>query len=405
MLLYWIWYAQLRKLSPAMKQRLLEYFRDPEEIYHSEREAFAGVNGITEEALQALEDKNLTLARRILDACAGKGIGIIAFPDDAYPSRLRNTPDAPMVLYYRGTLPDWESIPVIGIVGTRKATFYGMTTANRFGREIAACGALIVSGCAEGIDAMAMQGAMDAGMPVVGVLAGGLDRLYPAKNKRLFAQVLDSGCLISENPPGTRHDGWRFPLRNRIISGISNGLLVVEAPEKSGALSSARHAREQGRDIFVVPANVDVPNGAGSNALLQERATPALSGWHVVREYQALYPGKIHRQAVPSGSQEAVLKVAQEVLLPENSAVSATDTGKKPIDKEEKSTYSVLNEPDPALSEAEQAVLAHISREGCLVDEIIARAQLPAGTVKSVLTKLILKRLIMNHPGGRVSRK
>ena len=359
------------------------------------------MEGMSPEILSALEDKSLTDAQQIVKDCAAKGIGIVAFGDEAYPALLRNTFDAPVVLYHKGSLPDWETQPVLGIVGTRKATPYGVNTARRYGWQIAACGALVVSGGASGIDTAALEGAMQTGSPVVAVLGCGVDVVYPRANARLFDRIAEKGCLISEYPPGIQPLGWHFPLRNRIITGISNGLLVVEAPEKSGALSSARHALEQGRDVYVVPGNVDSESCAGSNALLQERASAALSGWDAVKEYEAQYPGKVHR----CPEKYEPLQVAQEPVIPTNDGKIKGKSDKKPIDKEEKSTYSVLNKPLPALTDPEQAVLALITREGCLTDEVIARADMPAGAVKSALTKLTLKKLIASLPGGRVSLK
>ena len=405
MLLYWVWYAQLSGLSLAQKIALLEHFRDPEEIHHSEPEALERIPGMTEKQLEALQNKDLTQAQAILAECEEKGIGILVYGEESYPNRLRNTYDPPLVLYFKGVLPDWEQVPVIGIVGTRKATPYGLNTALRFGRQIAACGALVVSGGAFGIDTMAMQGALDTGRPVVGVLGCGVDVVYPKKNKQLFSLVTENGCLLSEYPPKTAPAPWRFPERNRIISGISNGLLVVEAPEKSGALITADRAMEQGRDVFAVPGNIDVPSCVGSNALLQERAIAALSGWDVVKEYEALYPGRVRRQDLSASAPEVMGKVAQKPAIPENLEKFNGNKPIKSIDKDKKSTYSVLDKPSPALSETEQAVLARIPREPVAVDELIAQAELPAGTVRSVLTKLVLKKLVVNHPGGRVSRK
>ena len=401
MLIYWIWFAQLKKLSKAQKQWLLEYFRDPEEIYHSETRCYEGISGMTQGIVQALEQKALDEARQILNQCEEKGIGILTFLDAAYPVKLRNTADAPMVLYYRGSLPDWENVPVIGIVGTRKATPYGMNTALRFGCQIAQCGALVVSGGASGIDTMAMQGAMQAGKPVVGVLGCGVDVVYPRANRQMFDSLVQNGCLISEYPPGTQAYSWNFPERNRIISGMANGLLVVEAPERSGALNTARHAMEQGRDVFAVPGNVDVAACVGSNALLQEQALAALSGWDVVRQYEALYPGKLHNCSIPLQA----TRIAQKPAIPQNLKNSWADNNKISIDKEEKSTYSVLDAAKPALSETEASVLAQVTREECCLDDIIDRTQLPAGTVKSALTRLALKGLVISHPGGRVSLK
>ena len=401
MLLYWIWFAQLNKVSALQKQVLLRHFRDPEDIYHSDSLGLTSVEGMSESTLRRLEEKDLTPARRILQECEQKGIGILTCHDRAYPNRLRNTVDAPVLLYYKGELPDWDRQPVIGIVGTRKASSYGMGTAARFGKQIATCGALVISGGASGIDTMAMKGALEAQRPVVAVLGCGVDVVYPSQNRDLFERVTEDGCLLSEYPPRTSALSWHFPDRNRIITGISNGLLVVEAPERSGALISARCALDQGREVFAVPGNVGVDSCAGSNALLQDRALPALSGWDVVKEYQQFWPDTVQkRQAEYTG--KSVLSVAQK---PRPLLSDGNRNDKKAIDKEEKSTYSVLNSDMAALSETEQAVLALITQEPVPTDEVIAQTGLSAGAVKGVLTRLAIKGLTVNLPGGRVSLK
>ena len=401
MLIYWVWFAQLTGISATQKRILLQHFHDPEEIYHFQ----GNISGATAEIMEALENKDLTEARKILASCAQKGIVILTLRDEAYPEKLRNTYDPPLVLYAKGVLPEWENVPVIGIVGTRKASSYGMQIAQQFGKQIASCGALVVSGGATGIDAKAMEGALDAGWPVVGVLGCGVDVVYPTSNRALFDRVTKTGCLISEYPPKTQASPWHFPQRNRIISGMSDGILVVEAPVKSGALITANQAVEQGRDVYAVPGNVDVDTCAGSNALLQDRAIAALCGWDVVKAYEALYPGKVSKNQLPPYVPSESLKVAQEVAFLGNSQEFDETNRKKAIDNEEKSTYSVLDSKAPALSETEQAVLALVPRQEVLVDDVIAQSDLPPGTVRSILTKLSLKRLTVNHPGGRISRK
>lgn len=386
MLLYWVWFAQLGKLNTVQKLRLLEQYPDPEELYHS-----SGSLPLPETVKEALDDKDLTAARGLIRECEGKGIGILPLCDETYPARLRNTQDPPLLLYYRGMLPNWEQQPVIGVVGTRKATPYGGEMAVRFGREIAGCGALVVSGGAKGIDAEAMRGALEAERPTVGVLGCGVDVVYPSENRKLFEKVLEKGCLISEYPPGTKGLAWHFPARNRIISGISNGLLVVEAPEKSGALITANLALEQGRDVFAIPGNIDNPNCAGSNALLQNGATPVFSGWDLVKEYAPLWPKTVAKREV--------LKVAQKpVTIPE---IAPAD--KIPIDKEEKSTYSVLENIE--LTEEETKLLSLLERSPKPLDEVIAQMDMPAALVRMRLTKLSVKGIVVMHPGGRVSRK
>lgn len=402
MLIYWVWFAQLEGISATDKLSLLQQFHDPEELYHFNTDRLSGAS---QSVLDALENKDLTNARKILGDCAQKGIGIVTLRDETYPEKLRNTYDPPLVLYVKGTMPEWGTIPVVGIVGTRKASAYGLQTAQRFGSQIASCGAVVVSGGATGIDTKAMEGALDAGFPVVGVLGCGVDVVYPVSNKALFARVVETGCLISEYPPKSPGLAWHFPQRNRIISGVSDGLLVVEAPMKSGALISSRFAMEQGRDVYVVPGNVDSDSCAGSNLLLQEGAIAALSGWDVVKEYEALYPGKVSKNRIPPYAPKEPLKVAQTPSIPGNSQDFDGTIQKKAIDNLDKSTYSVLDSAKISLTEGEQAILACVPGEPVLIDDVIARADLPAGVVRSTLTKLSLKGLTVNHPGGRISRK
>lgn len=405
MLLYWIWFAELTGLTCAQKQQLLQHFRDPEEIYHSDTDAFSKLPGMTEKMLEALENKDLTYAQGVLSSCTDKGIGILTLLDENYPAKLRNTYDPPMVLYYKGKLPDWEQTPLIGIVGTRKATPYGMRAAYRYGGQIAACGGMVVSGGAAGIDTMALEGALAAGGTVMCVFGSGVDVYYPARNKALFEEISVQGCLISEYPPKAEPLSWHFPRRNRILSGICNGILVVEAPQKSGALITARLAMEQGREVFAVPGNVDVDACAGSNALLQDYGIAALSGWDVVKEYQALFPGKIVKRDTPQTVEQKLPKVAQTPTIPQIKEKPVERIDKKSIDKEEKSSYSVVNNSAEPLNDREQAVLDKISREPIFVDQVIEAVGLPAGTVKALLTKLTVKGRVQNHPGGRVSRK
>ena len=396
MLLYWVWLAELKDMTLLQKHRLLEHFGDPEELYHSAEAEKLGV-----------KDKDLRTAEKILTTCAKKNIGILPAADVAYPTRLRNTPDAPIVLYYKGILPDWDSLPFVGIVGTRKASAYGLQVAHQMGSQIASSGGMVVSGGASGADTAAMQGALDAGCPVVGVLGCGVDVIYPRHNRRLFEAVVEDGCLISEYAPGEQGIAWRFPARNRIISGVSNGVLVVEAPEKSGALITAQRALEQGRDVFVVPGNIDMPTCRGSNKLLQEGAMPVFSGWDVLSNYEFLYPGKLQKHPhKPLYKGESVTgKVAQNPIVPEKVTEKTERTRKKSIDNRGNTTYIELENNHPALNQEEQAVLAQLTRHPQETAELIAKLDMPSGRVLSALTMLTVKGLAIKHPGGRFSIK
>ena len=398
---YWIWFAELRGISLHAKRQLLENFRDPEEIWLAEGKAFPA------DVAQALEDKDLTHARQIEADCARQFIRIVTYWDADYPERLRNIEDPPMVLYVRGHLPDWQVQPVIGVVGTRKASPYGLNTAQLLGSQIAVCGGLVVSGVATGIDAAAMEGALAVERPTIGVVAGGVDVVYPAKNRGLYQRTEENGCILSEYPPGTRPWPAHFLQRNRIISGISNGVLVVEAPEKSGALNTARHAFSQGRDMFAAPGNLGVDTCLGSNALLQEGAFAALSGWDVVRHYAPLYPDTVKKRPVPMENlrQKEPAKVAETVISVQNAGKKKETPGKNVIDNTPKSTYSVINERPANLNDQEAAVLALLSEVPQFPDGVLDAANLPSGAVQSVLTRLAIKGLVQYHPDGRISRK
>ena len=394
MLLYWLWFHLLTGLTVSQKRALLEYFHDPEQLYRATESAYRTAVQLPEEGYTALSDKELKNARALAAQCSQRRIGIVTIGDSGYPARLRQIPDAPLVLYYRGRLPNWEAYPAIGIVGTRKASGYGLQIAEKMGAQIAACGGMVVSGAADGIDSAAMKQALLQGGPVVGILGFGADVVYPASSRKLFAQLEEKGCLISEYPPGTPGYKWNFPQRNRLISGISHGVLVVEAPERSGALITARHAMEQGREVFVVPGNINSDTSAGSNNLLREGATAVFEGYDILREYASRFPGQI-RKAEPK----------EIPHIPEKVEDVPTKPAKKPIDNKEVTQYSVLNSGAGTLTEEEKTLLSHLTPKIEGVDEVIARSGMETAKALSVLTKLSLKGMVKHHPGKCISLK
>ena len=419
MLIHWIWLCTRPGLTDRSRAELLRHFRDAEEIYFAAPEILGDIPGLGRETAEALEDKQLAEAEKILDACRRERIGILTWQDAAYPGRLKNIPDPPVVLYYKGRLPDFDSSPLIGVVGTRRASAYGLTTAKRMGYQIAQCGGILVSGMAFGIDGVAMSGALTAGAPVVGVLGCGADIVYPLSNRSLFEDVEKHGCILTEFPPGTPPMKWNFPRRNRLISGLSCGVLVVEAPEKSGSLITAAQALEQGRDVFAVPGNLGVASCEGSNRLLREGAILAGSGWDILSEYQSLYPDKVrkntavsHLSAYPDEVERAaaqpekeVAKVAQKTRIPEKSRKKKEKNDKNVIDNGTNPPYSDVNKPKPSLSGDSQLIVDTLASGERLVDDVIAETGLPAAKVLSLLTILELKGIIRRLPGKRVAIK
>ena len=420
MLIHWIWLATRPSVSDRMKAGLLQHFQDPEDIYFAAEDAFEHLEELSQEARNALRDKTLKEAQIILDQCARKDIRILTYRDAAYPARLKNIADPPMVLYYKGKLPDFDGLPLIGVVGTRQASAYGLGVAKRMGYQIAQCGGTVVSGMALGIDAAAMQGALTAGGTVVGVIGCGVDIVYPLPNRALFADTERYGCILSEYPPGTPPNGRNFPKRNRIISGLSCGVLVVEAPEKSGALITARQAADQGRDVFAVPGNIDMDSFVGSNRLLRDGAILASTGWDVLCEYEAQYPGKLHRDGRPTHQagyadeveririheEKKPAKVAQKPKIPTIKRIKKEKEDKKVIDNGASSPYSdVINKPKPAMSQTEQTIVDALKEGERLVDDVIAETGLSTGKVLSALTLLEIKGVIKRLPGKRITLK
>ena len=409
MLIHWIWFATRTGMGDKMKSVLLSHFEDPEAIYFAPELEFERFEDLSPAAVESMMDKDLTGCEAVLEQCRERGIHILTFQDAAYPARLKNIPDPPMVLYYKGSLPAFDELPVIGVVGTRKASAYGLTAAKRLGYQIAACGGCVVSGMASGIDGAAMKGALTAGGTVVGILGCGADVVYPASNRWLYADTEKYGCLLSEFPPGTAPLGRNFPRRNRIISGLSCGVLVVEAPEKSGALITARLSADQGRDVFVVPANIDVETAVGSNALLRDGAIPVSSGWDILSEYRYQFPGKIRENRSPvrltvndeelSRERETPAKVAQEPKKSGEKKPKLSLLRKKVIDNSEKSAYSDFKKTHSALTADEQSIVSALEKGQRLVDDVIAELDLAPGVILAALTMLEVKGVVRRLPG------
>ncbi|MCL2402168.1 MAG: DNA-protecting protein DprA, partial [Oscillospiraceae bacterium] len=226
---YWVWLSSVSGVSAAVAGILLRRFETPEQIYYADASEFKEI-GIKPADISLLSRKNIEFANRILSKCEEKHFRIITLQDVEYPDRLRNIYDPPIVLYIRGTLPVIDEEAAVAIVGTRSSTPPGIAVSERIGYELARYGLLVVSGLARGIDSAAAKGALRGGGRVLGVLGCGLDVVYPSENEDLYDDVTKSGAIISEYPPGTPPHGGNFPVRNRILSGVSLGVAVVEAP-------------------------------------------------------------------------------------------------------------------------------------------------------------------------------
>lgn len=298
---YYIWLAEACGQGTATAEHVLsKYGENAEAVWRATEEELAELEGLPARARAALCDKSLSRAEEILAQCNALHIGVLTTADAAYPNRLRTIPSRPIVLYYFGKLPHLDDHVCIGTVGTRKITSYGERMAYSIAYDLAKGGAIVVSGMAAGIDGICHRAALDAGAHTVAVLGCGLDRVYPAHHRELMARIARGGTLISEYPPGSPPLGSHFPTRNRIISGLSLGTLVVEADLKSGAMITARCATRQGRALYALPGKVGERNSDGVLALLAQGAKLVTCGADILDEYAYLYPHRITISNIPS---------------------------------------------------------------------------------------------------------
>ncbi len=260
-------------LSPRRQMALLEAFEGPEAIFGASSDALRAVEGITAVHVGKLRDAEATVdAAAAIRALAELHVSLVTINDDHYPKLLRESDDPPPVLFVRGGLERADDLAV-AVVGTRRRTSYGEMVATKLAGDLARRGFTIVSGLALGIDGDAHRGALEAGGRTIGVMGCGIDVNYPSQHAELKDQIAASGAVITELAPGTPPTRERFPVRNRIISGMSLGVVVVEAPTTSGALITARLAAEQGREVFAVPGNVTSPLSRGCHGLIRDGAT------------------------------------------------------------------------------------------------------------------------------------
>lgn len=287
--LYWLWLAEKCGIASKQFGRIIEKYDDPFDVYRlseDEIEQLEGING----ALRAkLCEKDLESSYSILKYCKENRVDIISYGDSRYPARLKNIEDAPILLYCLGHFPDFNSALCIGIVGTRKMSEYGKQSAYKIGYELSSAGAIVVSGMALGVDGAAASGALSAGGRTVAVLGCGISVVYPKEHKKLMEEISRKGAVITEYPPTEAPHGHNFPKRNRIISGLCQGVLVVEGAAGSGALITARRAIDQGREVFALPGKIDESNSEGPNELIREGAYPALCSDDILRHYDFLY--------------------------------------------------------------------------------------------------------------------
>lgn len=352
---YWIGLKAVPGVGNVTFRRLLERFDSPQAAVSASAAELSRVKGVTPAIVAAVrEGAWQRFAEEECRRLNANGARLVLFTAADYPKSLFQIPDPPPFLYLRGEMRSREV--AIAMVGSRRGTSYGLLTTGRLAEGLARYGVAVVSGMARGVDTAAHKGALTAGGRTIGVLGCGIDRVYPPENRRLFEEVAEQGALVSEFPLGTLPLAENFPRRNRIISGLSQGVLVVEAAENSGSLITAQYALEQGRDVFAVPGNITYASCKGSNRLIKQGAKLVDCVEDILEEL----PGFERSGAETPGE----AKPAGFALTPKEAAV-----------------YELL------------------TRSPLHIDDIISQTELTAAEVSSMVLHLELKGAIVPLPG------
>ena len=389
---YWIWLSNA-ELSVRTKAALMEHYGDAETAFFAPAGEFAHIEGVSRADAAILERRDMSDTARIIEECQAQGLSVISYQDSAYPSRLRNIYAPPPVLYVKGRLPAVDDNAVIAVVGTRKATPYGLKMARTIAGEIVRCGGIVISGLTYGIDAAAAEGALNAG----GICVGVLGTAHQDDAGVLYAGVAERGAVISEYAPGSPAQRSFFRDRNRITAGLSVGAVAVEAPEKSGTRLFVAEAAAQGKEIFAVPGNADAKMSAGTIDMLKDGAKPVTCGWDVVSEFEYLFPGKLRKAPASRGETRRI-----EAESVENAPVLQKET-KKVIDKENGRRYIDLKDQLRDLSETQLKIITAVDNGGTHIDDIIETTGLGTATVLAQLTVLEIKGYIRREAGRRIA--
>jgi len=349
---------------------LIDRFGSPTSVFEASSPALesAGLRRETIEALKSGEPREK--AAREIEGLSRLSAEALILTDARYPALLRETYDPPIVIYCLGAFETACSQPVVAIVGSRRCSTYGRNVAEKISRELAERGVTIVSGLARGIDSAAHRGALDGGGLTVGVMGTGLDGVYPKENRKLATRIIEQGALVTEFPLSTPPLSQNFPFRNRVISGLSLGVMVVEGAERSGSLITARLAYEQGRDVFAVPGNITSAKSFGPNYLIKDGAKLVQTWRDVIEELPADIKSKI--LTAERGETRKQQKPVEDVVLSES----------------ERRVFKMLNTDEPV----------HI-------DQLISKAGLSSGQLMEALLKLEMLDRIRQLPGKTFVRR
>lgn len=377
---YWLWLQHCLGAGSSKPARILEVYPEIRAFYEAGRESWLLDGCFSQKEIYRMSSWTLGEAAASLEFALKTGETVITPDDGEYPELLRQIPAYPCALYVKGMIPDLDSRPPIAVVGTRRATATGRTAARSIAFGLAKKGSVVVSGGAVGIDTAAHKGALQAGGKTICVLGCGINADYLMANASLRDVIAQNGALVSEYPPDTQAMSSNFPIRNRIISGLAVGTLVVEAAFRSGSLITSNYAAEQGRDVFAVPADILNPVSEGVNRLIRDGAKPVCRAEDILEEYSGRYAEKI---ILDGGASDDMISRNDEPR-PEKPVPAVPP---KPQD---------LSEDAGAVYAALTAAPAHISALG-------EKTGLPAPRLLSALTELELNGSVQPYSGGRYS--
>lgn len=432
--LFWIWLSRRLGAGCKLYPALLDRFGTPYDIFNADDEEIAAtVPELDAKTREILCDKNLDEAYEILGYCRRNGISLLCYDDPRYPLSYRSLKDPPLLLYCRGTMPDFQRRLHLAIVGTRRMSEYGRRTAYKIAYELAHAGAVIVSGMALGVDSVAACAAVEAGGMTVAILGCGIDVAYPPEHAGFQKILEERGAVMTEYAPGVRPLGHHFPVRNRLISGLCQGTLVLDAAEGSGALITADRALDQGRDLFAMPANVGDPNAAGTNRLIREGARVVLCADDILSQYTKLYrptfryttSASLGRKSDYNGEVLARMGVYSRTVdgyerVPAQALEGTVPSEQKPVKPRRKAPAKVRPEKSPAqdrvetippkadhsveqlasLDERERRVFEAIPMDRPVAIDRLQSLGYSTGELLTALSLLEIKGLIQTLPGG-----
>ena len=379
--LHYIWLSLACGFASAAARELISAYHGAGAVYAEED--FSSRTDLSEPLRKRLSEKDLSDAQEIYKACREKGIGILTYESDLYPSRLRTLTNPPAVLYYRGRITNLDCEPCVAVVGTRSVSRYGEEVTDWFGYELAKSGAFVVSGLAKGADGIAHRAALRAGGNTVAVLGTAIDRVYPLQNEGLFSEIESKGLILSEYYPGCITGGASFPERNRIISGISMCTVVTEAGMTSGALITARSAIAQNRDVYAVPGSILVPGSDGTNHLIRGGVECVTCPAQVLEKYASYYPTK--------------LRITQHSYTYERRAARENRTAPLPT---QPPPAAAVPDGLPAVERRVYECIA-ASSAGLVLNEIAAALKLPPSQLMPILSDLEIQEYIRSAEGGK----